>query len=212
MNDRAKLLPAAALAMALLFGLKTVSLWTGLSAAFSAQAIAQETPAQTAGDAGAADADGSGDAAQDGEAAPAEYTATERAVLETLSSRRASLDARARELDTREKLLIAAESRVDDRIGELKAIEAQISSLLRQRDEAEEAQLRSIVKVYERMKPGDAARIFETLDKEILLDVASLMKEQALGGVLAQMQPRSAQDLTERLATRLALPDEGSGD
>lgn len=204
MNDRAKLLPAAAIAMALLFGLKAVSLWTGLSATLSGQAVAQESPD--------AETETAAESAPAGEETQPEYTATERAVLETLSSRRASLDARERELDTREKLLIAAEARVDERIDELKAIEARISALLRQRDEAEEAQIRSLVKVYERMKPADAARIFESLDKQILLDVASLMKEQALGGVLAQMQPQAAQELTERLATRLALPDPGEGD
>ncbi|GAB4517292.1 MAG: hypothetical protein Tsb0010_01360 [Parvularculaceae bacterium] len=211
MNDRAKLLPAAAIAMALLFGLKVVSLWTGLSATLSAQAVAQESPgAETA--AAGAEPETAAESAPVGEEAQPEYTATERAVLETLSDRRASLDARERELDTREKLLVAAEARVDERIGELKAIEARISTLLRQRDEAEEAQIRSLVKVYERMKPADAARIFESLDKQILLDVASLMKEQALGGVLAQMQPQAAQELTERLATRLALPEPGEGD
>ena len=216
MNDRTKLLPAVAMAMMLLFGLKSISLWAGLSTAFSSRAMAQDA-ADPAGGAGDGDADLTPDDAADATADEtataknAALSATERAVLETLADRRQALDAREREIDTREKLLRAAQSRVDERISELKAIEAHISSLLRQRDAAAEAQIRSLVKVYERMKPGDAARIFETLDKTILLDVAALMKEQAIAGILAEMQPKAAQDLTERLATRLVLPDEGAG-
>ena len=38
-------------------------------------------------------------------------------------------------------------------------------------DDKQKAQIESLVKIYETMKPKDSARIFEKLDMPILLDV-----------------------------------------
>ncbi len=57
---------------------------------------------------------------------------------------------------------------------------------------------------YERMKPRDAARIFEVLDEDILIPVAAGMRTQALAGVLAEMAPEKARALTVALANRQA--------
>lgn len=138
----------------------------------------------------------------------ADLSRAEVEVLQKLAARRAELEARVRELDLREKLLQASELRVTERINELKAIEANIQALLGQRDAAEEAQLASLVKVYESMKPKDAARIFEQLEMEVLLPVANRMKEAKIGAVLAAMDPAAAKKLTVNLARRLDRPSD----
>jgi flagellar motility protein MotE (MotC chaperone) len=75
--------------------------------------------------------------------------------------------------------------------------------MLAKRDEAEEVQMTSLVKTYESMKPADAARVFNKLDRSVLLSVASRMKPQKIGAVMAAMEPSKAQDLTVMLALRL---------
>lgn len=50
------------------------------------------------------------------------------------------------------------------REAKLRAVEATIQSLLITYDEQEEAQLQSVVAIYEAMKPKDAAKIFNELD------------------------------------------------
>ena len=85
-------------------------------------------------------------------------------VLESLSARREALDARENDLVMRERLIEAAERRVDERIDDLRALEARIEDLLLLRDEEEEAQMASLVSVYENMRAKDAAAIFDTLD------------------------------------------------
>ena len=105
------------------------------------------------------------------------------------------------------RLIEAAERRVEERIGELRALETRIEELLLMRDEEEEAQLASLVSVYENMRAKDAARIFDTLDNQILVDVASRMREQRIALILAEMSPQAAQELTVMLATRLVPPD-----
>lgn len=137
-----------------------------------------------------------------------QFTRAEVEVLQNLSARRAELDTRARELDLKEKLLAASEQRVSERIAALKSIESNIQTLLAARDDAENGQLKSLVKVYENMKPKDAARIFEELDMDILLPVAQHMKEVKFAAILAQMQPDKAKRLTVGLAKQLDLPEQ----
>jgi flagellar motility protein MotE (MotC chaperone) len=132
----------------------------------------------------------------------------ERAILESLQKRRAELDARAHELDTREDLLRAAERRVGGRIDELKDLEARVSSIMQQKDEGEVARLKNVVTMYENMKAKDAAKIFDGLDIKILLEVAKEINPRRMSDILALMSPENAQRLTVDLAMRSAQKDQ----
>jgi flagellar motility protein MotE (MotC chaperone) len=127
---------------------------------------------------------------------------SERALLERLHERRQELDARARELDIRENLLKAAEKRVEGRVGELKDMEARLSSGSQKKDEAETERFKSLVTMYENMKAKDAARIFDRLDLKILVDVATQINPRRMSDILAQMSPEAAEKLTVELAGR----------
>ena len=132
-------------------------------------------------------------------------------MLENLSERRKSLDARSSELDIRENLLVATQKSVQEKINELKKIEITIRNLLGQHDKQEKSKLLSLVKVYESMKPKDAARIFEELDLNVVVDVAELMEERRLAPVLANMDPIKAKTVTIEIRTRRKLPDSING-
>jgi len=134
-------------------------------------------------------------------------SASEVDVLTSLSKRRSELDARESQLQVQANVLAATEARVDAKIAQLKALQAQMNTLLGQRDQAQEKQLASLVKTYSAMKPKDAARIFDSLDNEVLVPVAQEMKSDVLAPVLAAMSPEQAQKLTVKLANRLALPE-----
>ncbi len=135
------------------------------------------------------------------------FTAAELDILENLSERRKSLDARSTELDIRENLLVATQKTVEEKIDELKRIEETIRVLLGKHDKQEKKKLLSLVKVYESMKPKDAARIFEELDLNVLVDVAELMEERRLAPVLAYMDPVKAKTVTIEIRTRRKLPE-----
>ncbi|WP_300298724.1 hypothetical protein [Ferrovibrio sp.] len=179
-----------------------------------AQSLAQNQPAQSA----APQAPGQASAPAGGAAAPAStvqsladrdpttFTRAEIELLANLAQRRDQLEQRAREIDLRESLLGAAEKRIDERIAELKKLEASIKQIVQQYDKQEEQNLQGLVKVYENMKPKDAARIFEKLEPNILLGVVERMKEAKLAAVMADMSPATAQDITVRLATRKQIP------
>ncbi|MBX3507575.1 MotE family protein [Parvibaculum sp.] len=207
MINRLRLLPTVILCASMLLTLKLADIATGGGNAISAaQASAQEAKAEGEAPEGDAAAEGTPEAAE----APVQPSAeegiasrlsqSETTVLESLSARREELDRRAKTLDTREQLLVAAEKRVEERIAELKEIEARINARLGAQDAENEARLAGVVSMYESMKPKDAARIFERLDMGVLIEVAKRMQPRKLSAVLAAMDPVAAQDLTVELA------------
>jgi flagellar motility protein MotE (MotC chaperone) len=138
-------------------------------------------------------------------------TGAERVILERLQERRQQLDTRARELDIREGLLAAAEKRVEARLGELKEVEAHIAAASEKKDEAETIRLKSLVAMYENMKPRDAAKIFDRLELGVLIDVASQIKPRNMADILALMSPDVAEHLTVELASRAHAAEKPNG-
>jgi flagellar motility protein MotE (MotC chaperone) len=70
-----------------------------------------------------------------------------------------------------------------------------------------------LVKIYENMKPSDAATIFNQLQMPILLSVIGSMSERKVAPVLASMDPKRAKEVTEELAElrkTKALPGEAA--
>lgn len=135
----------------------------------------------------------------------AAFTPAEVEVLTELAKRRGDLDGRERELGLREGLLQAAERRLDDKIVELQALRSDIEALVQQQDEQEEAELQSLVKIYETMKPKDAARILQELEMQVLLPIMERMKERSTAPVLAAMDSSRAREVTAELARRRDL-------
>jgi flagellar motility protein MotE (MotC chaperone) len=133
-------------------------------------------------------------------------SSSEIEVLQKLAERREDLDQRGRELDMREGLLKAAEARIDKKIGELKTLQTSIDALIKKHNEQEEAKMASLVRIYEVMKPKEAARIFEQLDMPILLDVIERMNERKVAPILAEMNAAKAKSVTAELAQRRQLP------
>ncbi|WP_339614393.1 hypothetical protein [uncultured Parvibaculum sp.] len=237
MLDRLRLLPMVMVAAALLLGLKLIDIGEQLTGgpggqfAYVSPAIAQTPAKETAKEAHAGEAKGedsdaehAAEAARSDETAMAEKTAdaadatgidggadglskSEIAVLESLSKRREELQRRAKALDMREQLVEATEKRLQDRVAELKQIQADIDKTIERKDKQSEERLASVVKMYESMKPKDAARIFERLDMGVLLDVVKRMSPRKVASVLSQMDPVAAQELTVELATGDNMPD-----
>jgi flagellar motility protein MotE (MotC chaperone) len=124
------------------------------------------------------------------------------ALNERLAERRRQLDERMRDIDQREALLRAAERRLEERVEELRRLEQRVEQAGQQREEQQNTQLRGLVTMYETMRPAEAARIFDRLDREVLITVATRMNPRRMAEVLAAMQPDAAQRLTVELARR----------
>ncbi|MGL5117370.1 MAG: MotE family protein [Beijerinckiaceae bacterium] len=142
---------------------------------------------------------------------PAQPSSSERAVLERLQERRGAIDERGKELELRENLLKAAERKVDGRIQELREIEDRLDAGTRTRKEEADKQIRTVVVMYETMKPKEAARVFDRLNLQILVPIATAMKPARMAEILAAMSPEAAEKLTVALASRSTAVSGGSG-
>ena len=137
------------------------------------------------------------------------FSTSEVEVLQSLAKRRDELDVCEKTVAEREALLKAAGTEVDRKVTELNKLKGEMEALLDQQKTAEEGRVTSFVKIYENMKPKDAARIFDTLEMDILLDVIGRMSEKKSSPILASMNPDRAREVTIQLAEQRRLPKPG---
>ena len=172
-------------------------------------ADAEGAPGETGGDQSAnallddlgADSLGSGN----------EFTDAEISVLQDLKARREALDSRASELELREQMIRAAEHTLESKIDEWKLLRTEVEGLLREYDTQQDQDLNRLAAYYERMKPKDAARIFNELEMKELLSIVGRMKDTKASAVIAEMDTGKATSLTTELAARspVSMPDAG---
>ncbi len=230
MAIRLRFLPVTIFAAVLVLTVKIGSIWEGVGtisvSGAKAQAQGQPVPAPAARPgAGAAPVTSTAPARPIGGAAgaaspedvarrlvtedPTLLTQTEIDLLQQLAVRREELERREKELDVRVGMLSAAEARIDNKVQDMKKLQSTIESLIRKHSEQEDVKLRSMVKIYENMKPKDAAQIFDSLELDVLLMVAERMSERKLSPIMAVMNPERAREMTIELTRQRQMPITG---
>jgi flagellar motility protein MotE (MotC chaperone) len=129
-----------------------------------------------------------------------EFSDVELDVLQSLAKRREKLDVLEKEIRLKESLLDAGEVKLDEKITQIKDLEKTVRDLLKEYDKQEDTKIRSLVKMYENMKPKDAARIFDEMEMPVLLTLVDKMSERKAAPILANMLPTKAKELTMDLA------------
>ncbi len=224
-----RLLPITIFAIALMLTVKVGDIWEGVDGLLTGSIAVSDAKAQQAAKKKpekAKNKDGAGGDAADGapaggadqspsEAAdmattdPTLLTQAEIDLLQQLADRREILDVREKDMELKQGLLKAAEIRIDKKVDELKQLQTTIQGLIKTYDEQQSKKLNSLVKIYENMKPKDAAQIFQELDMDTLLMVVERMKERKLAGIMAKMDRTKASEVTVELARLRNLPDQG---
>ena len=110
---------------------------------------------------------------------------------------------------TRESVMTAAEQKLAARMAELQTLQKKLENLDAAQKQKVEAGWQGLVKVYETMKPKDAANIFNDLQMPVLLQVLDRMKDSKTAAVMAAMNPDRARDVTAELAQMRTGKDEG---
>jgi flagellar motility protein MotE (MotC chaperone) len=134
-----------------------------------------------------------------------DFSAEEISLFQSLSRRRDEIEEWSKQVELKENMLGATEQRIKDKIVELKDLQMQLDKVLVLYNQHEDAKIRSLVKIYENMKPADAARIFDELDLPIMLEVVDKMSERKAAPILANMNPLKAKELTVELADQRKL-------
>jgi flagellar motility protein MotE (MotC chaperone) len=129
-----------------------------------------------------------------------ETSAVEKELLQSLGARREAIEKREADLALKATMLEATEGRINDRIEEMKKLKLELQNVLKQYEGRQDDEIRGLVKIYENMKPINAAVIFNELDMPILLSVIDKMSERKVAPVIAAMDPKRAKEVTEQLA------------
>lgn len=137
----------------------------------------------------------------------ADYSQSEIEVLQSLAKRREDLNKKEAALRQKEALLAAAEKQIETKMNELSALRSEIENLLGKQQQEQEARIASLVRMYETMKAKDAARIFDTLEMDVLIAVMGRMSERKAAPVLAEMDSEIARTVTIKLAEQKKLPE-----
>jgi flagellar motility protein MotE (MotC chaperone) len=125
-----------------------------------------------------------------------------RTLLEALERRQAELDAREREVASKEERLALYEKDVTAKVASLEEIEKRLSARAKAATQAVDAAAESLAKIYGTMKPESAAPILDRLDDPTVLTIFSRMKEKQVGEILPLMTRERAIALTQALAER----------
>lgn len=135
-----------------------------------------------------------------------EYSDVKLELFNDLAKRRKDIEAKEKEIALREALLKAGQAELEQKYQEMTTIKGDIEALLKKQNDEENKRIASLVKIYEGMKAKDAARIFDTLDMDVLLQVMTKMSERKSAPILAAMNADKARNVTIMLAEQNKLP------
>lgn len=117
-----------------------------------------------------------------------------------LTERKKVLDQREEELNKKAAEIEAQKAVIEKKLIELEEYRTKISTMLQDRIKSDDAKVETLVQVYTNMKPGQAAKIFETMDEDLVIDILSRMKKKNAAEILNLIKTEKAQAFAERYA------------
>lgn len=117
-----------------------------------------------------------------------------------LNERKNQLDAREEELGRVDAELQAQRQELEKRIVELEKTRAGISEVLEERMKTDDKKVETLVQVYSSMKPVQAAKVLETMDEGLAIEILGRMKKKSAAEVMNLMKPEKAQNFSEKFA------------
>jgi flagellar motility protein MotE (MotC chaperone) len=125
-------------------------------------------------------------------------------MLKSFQARETQIISREAEIEKREQALKIADRQLDNKLVQLEAAEEDLRRTLTMADTAAESDIDRLTKVYESMKPKQAAALFEEMDAEFAAGFLGRMRPEAAAGILAGLSPQAAHMFSVVLASRNA--------
>lgn len=134
------------------------------------------------------------------------FSEAEIKLLQELDTRRIELERREQALRVREKLADLAEAELKDRVEKMNELQKQLTVLLKNLSNKEEAELVQLAKIYEEMRPNNAAIVLNKLDDNIVFDLFKRMNRKDTAKIMEKMDPIKARRISKMLAEKSDLP------
>jgi hypothetical protein len=129
-------------------------------------------------------------------------------LLRAMDERSRQLDAWSSDLAARARMLEVIEARASEQVQALRAERSALETTLARVDREAEAEIARLVKIYENMKPKEAARIFEAMPAEVAAGFVGRMSEQKSALVMGNLNAKHAYAITVALANSRVPPAE----
>ncbi|MFK8040503.1 MAG: MotE family protein [Rickettsiaceae bacterium] len=129
-----------------------------------------------------------------------DLTPGELKLLQSLAERNKKLDQKQEDIKLQEQLLDVTKSKIEGKIQALEAEQKRLQNTMANYDKQEHQKIMRLVKIYENMKPKDAAKIFDELEITTLIELVRNMKEMKVAPIIASMNVEKARDLSSYLA------------
>lgn len=140
---------------------------------------------------------------------PRQFTVSEIRILQELEGRSVVLDRREKALELRERLVDLAEKRLMEKTDSMVVLKSQLEQLLKNLSDKEENELIELAKIYEEMKPENAASVINRMDNKIVFDIFKRMSRKNTAKIMERMDTGKARLISEMLAERSDLPPFG---
>jgi flagellar motility protein MotE (MotC chaperone) len=130
----------------------------------------------------------------------AEVKPDEADYLFKLADRKKQLDIREEELNKYAAEISKQKEEIEAKLKKLEETRQKISTALEDRIKTNDAKVETLVQMYSNMKSQQAAKVFETLDEDLVIEILSRMKKKVAADILNLIKPEKAQILAERYA------------
>ncbi|MBF0274436.1 MAG: hypothetical protein HQK84_04300 [Nitrospinae bacterium] len=121
-------------------------------------------------------------------------------LLNELKERQKSLEEKEMELKNKESQIKTIESSIDTKLADMQTLKNQLEELITMRKDLGEKNIKQLVKVYESMKPAEAAIVIEKLEEDIAVQVLKRMLGKKAGKILDVMNPAKTVRLSGEIA------------
>lgn len=125
-------------------------------------------------------------------------------LLDTLRARDAQIAQRERDIEDRAQALALADKEIAARLKALEEAEESLRRTLAIAETAAEDDLGRLTRVYETMKPKQAAALFEKMDARFAAGFLARMRPEAAAAIMAGLSPEAAHMFSVVLAGRNA--------
>lgn len=182
-----------------------IDIWMSkVEVSMSPMAIAEESKTATS----ATNAEKSQSAASAGvasavpavESAKTSYTTDELNHFARLNERKTELDQREQELNRMEDELLKQREVLEKKMVELDETRRKISSVLEERVQIDEKKVETLVQLYSNMKPQQAAKVIETIDEDLAVQILGRMKKKSAADIMNLLKAEKAQVISEKYA------------
>ncbi len=117
-----------------------------------------------------------------------------------LAERKKALDQREEDLNKLAAEIEKQKVEIEDKVKKIDETRAKISLVLEEKIKADDAKVDTLVQMYSNMKPQQVAKVFETLDEDLVIEILSRMKKKNAADILNLVKPEKAQIFAERFA------------